>query len=301
MWWRKIGDIDQQLLGKIAADLGNINQLSRFLLRTSLHFNNMRADSYRNPFNNFGKKMFSQTDEDGLTFEIVRRLGLEKGTFAEFGVGDGLENNTLALIAAKWRGFWAGNENLAFDPNPEGRSPLNFAYIKAFITRANILDIVGTGLESIGKRELDLISIDLDGNDIYFVELLLAKAIAPKVFIVEYNGKFIPPIDWRIDYADDYRWDHTDYTGASFCAFHNVFKANGYFPVCCNRFSGVNAFFVRNEYRHLFPDVPEDIDRIWCPPMYFLMRYYGHPQSVRTVANVIRDLQRDSLETHPVT
>ena len=44
------------------------------------------------------KKCFSQTDEDGITIEILRRIGcLEKGTFAEFGPGDGMENNTLIL------------------------------------------------------------------------------------------------------------------------------------------------------------------------------------------------------------
>jgi hypothetical protein len=292
-WRRRKADSNQELLDKVASALGHVQQTTRFLLQTNLHFNNLRAESYRNPFNNFGKKAFSQTDEDGLTFEIVRRLGLEKGTFAEFGVGDGLENNTLSLVAAKWRGFWAGNEDLAFNPNPEGHEAVNFTYMKAFITRANILEIIRVGLQSIRKEQLDLISIDLDGNDIYFVETMLGNAIAPKVFIVEYNAKFIPPIDWRIDYADDYRWEGTDYTGASFCAFHNVFKANGYFPVCCNGFSGVNAFFVRNEYRDLFPEVPDDVDRIWCPPMYFLRRLYGHPQSVRTVTNIFRDLQRD--------
>lgn len=296
MWRRSNGKDIRELLSKVAANLTDINQISRFLLQTNLHFNNLRADSYGNPFNNFGKKMFSQTDEDGLTFEIVRRLGLGRGTFAELGVGDGLENNTLSLMAAKWRGFWVGNEDLAVDPNPERREPANFAYIKTFVTRAKLLETIATGLKLIGKRQLDLISIDLDGNDIYFVELMLENAIAPKVFIVEYNGKFIPPVDWRIDYADDYKWDHTDYTGASFCAFHNVFKAKGYFPVCCNGFSGVNAFFVRGEYRHLFPEVPDDIDRIWRPPMYFLRRYYGHPQSVRTVANIIRDLHRDAAQ-----
>src|SRR5689334_19646631 len=118
MWWRKKTD-DQQLVSRIVSHLANIQIMTRFLLQTNLYSNNVRTDAYGNPFNRFGKKTFSQTDEDGLTFEIVRRLGLEKGTFAEFGVGDGLENNTLSLIAAKWRGFWAGNEELAFDPNPE--------------------------------------------------------------------------------------------------------------------------------------------------------------------------------------
>lgn len=292
MWWRRSFD-NQQLISKIASRVTNIHVISRFLLQTNLDSDNWRTGSHGNPFNRFGRKTFSQNDEDGLTFEIIRRIGLERGTFAEFGVGNGLENNTLALAAAKWRGFWAGNEDLAFDPNPERRQAVKFAYIKTFITRANLLEIIRVGLESIGKQQLDLISVDLDGIDIYLVELMLANAIAPKVFIVEYNAKFIPPIDWRVDYADDFKWDSTDYMGASFSAFHNVFKANDYFPVCCNAFSGSNAFFVRNEYRSLFPDVPAEIDRIWRPPLYFLHHHYGHPQSVRTVANIFRDLQRD--------
>jgi len=292
MWWRKKDD-NRELLSRIASHLANVNAISRYLVQANRYSYNLRADSFGNPFNRFGRKTFSQTDEDGLTFEIVRRLGLAKATFAELGVGDGLENNTLSLVAAKWRGFWAGNEDLAFDPNPERRQTVNFSYIKTFITRGNVLEIIRDGLQSIRKQQLDLISIDLDGIDIYLVELMLANAIAPKVFIVEYNAKFIPPIDWRIDYADDHKWDFTDYMGASFSAFHNVFRGNGYFPVCCNAFSGVNAFFVRNEYRHLFPDVPDDIDRIWCPPVNLLQRDYGHRRSVRTVTNIFRDLQRD--------
>ena len=51
-----------------------------------------------NPLNRFGLKCFSQTDEDGITLEILRRIkSLGKGVFAEFGVGDGTENNTLIL------------------------------------------------------------------------------------------------------------------------------------------------------------------------------------------------------------
>jgi hypothetical protein len=113
--------------------------------------------------------VFSQTDEDGLTFEIVKRLGLKNGTFAEFGVGNGLENNTLSLAAAKWRGFWVGNENLAVNYNPSNEDKLNFAYIKYFVDLSNIMLLIETGLGLIGKETIDLISFDLDGNDLYLV------------------------------------------------------------------------------------------------------------------------------------
>jgi len=56
--------------------------------------------AHPNPLNAFGKKCYSQTDEDGITLEILRRIDcLRNGTYAEYGVGDGTENNTLVLAA----------------------------------------------------------------------------------------------------------------------------------------------------------------------------------------------------------
>jgi hypothetical protein len=69
----------------------------------------------KNPLNRFGAKHFSQADEDGITLEIIRRIGINNGSFAEFGVGNGLENNTLVLLASGWRGFWIGAQDLDFD------------------------------------------------------------------------------------------------------------------------------------------------------------------------------------------
>ena len=37
-------------------------------------FYEQRKNSHPNPFCKYGSKVFSQTDEDGITFEIVRRI-----------------------------------------------------------------------------------------------------------------------------------------------------------------------------------------------------------------------------------
>ena len=57
-----------------------------------------------NPLVKAGQKYFSQNDEDGITLDILRRIGLESGTFVEFGAGDGLENNSLILLMRGWKG-----------------------------------------------------------------------------------------------------------------------------------------------------------------------------------------------------
>jgi hypothetical protein len=72
----------------------------------------------RNPLNKCGRKVFSQSDEDGITCEIIKRIGIERGVFAEFGIGNGLENNTIVLASLGWKGFWVGAERLAYNPPP---------------------------------------------------------------------------------------------------------------------------------------------------------------------------------------
>lgn len=242
------------------------------------------CQNHPNPLNRFGQKCFSQTDEDGITIEILKRIGsLESGYFAEFGVGNGTENNTLILKALGWKGFWIGGQDLAFSVKQPREQ---FCHIKAWITRANIISLANQGKDNLGCDQLDVISLDLDGNDIYFVEELLRSGYTPKLFIVEYNAKFIPPVRWQIAYDDNHKWQIDDYFGASLQSFVDLFSSHSYRLVCCNAQTGANAFFVREEYSHLFDDIPREIERLFFPPRYFLYRQYGHKASIKTVAQL---------------
>jgi len=69
-----------------------------------------------NPLNEFGVKVFSQSDEDGITLEILRRLGIDSGIALEIGSGDGTENNTLVLLASGWKCAWEDLVSPSFDP-----------------------------------------------------------------------------------------------------------------------------------------------------------------------------------------
>lgn len=243
-------------------------------LMLSFHTNQLQ-NFHQNPLNAFGKKCFSQTDEDGITLEILKRLKcIEQGTFAEFGVGNGTENNTLILKALGWSGFWVGGEDLAFEIKEDNQT---FSYLKNWITRDNILELTHTGMQKIVAKELDVISLDLDGNDIYLVEKLLSDGFLPKLFIVEYNAKFPPAIKWQIDYNPNHTWQNDDYFGASLGSFTDLFKKHHYQLVCCN------AFYVRDEFSEAFNDVPKDIDNIYVPPRYYLYRSYGHKNALKTI------------------
>ncbi len=223
--------------------------------------------------------------------EIIRRLGIEKGTFVEIGVGNGLENNTLVLLAKGWNGVWVGGQSLAFQI-PEDCSFFNFQ--QKWIDRENIQSVVMAGLKSIHHdSEIDLLSIDIDSNDLYIAKSLLEGGLAPKAIIVEYNSKFPPTVEWSVVYDKDHRWFDTDYMGASLGAFVALFQRFGYQLICCN-ITGSNAFFVKKAFMSYFPEVPPRIEDIFCHPVYHLFMTYGHQTSPKTVETIL--LQRGALK-----
>lgn len=244
-----------------------------------------RQRAHPNPLVRHGRRCYSQSDEDGITQEIVRRLGIAQGVFAEFGVGNGMQNNTLALMACGWRGFWVGGEDLAFDVS--GSERLHFE--KAWTTLENIQGLYEAGLARLDRDGVDVLSLDLDGNDYFFLEKLLQNDCRPSLFIVEYNGRFPPPLEFCIDYDPAHEWKGGDYHGASLATLAGLFEIFGYVPICCNAGTGANAFFVRKDARSHFPEVPERLEDIFVPPLYVMQQRYGHPKSLRTIRKIISD------------
>ncbi len=274
---------------KIATAIRNLSALNSHVsdLRDLTIFQQTKELQSRhvNPLNGFGRKCFSQADEDGITLEILRRLGCrDAGVFAEFGVGDGMENGTLVLAALGWSGFWVGGEELRFPLNNNVSE--KYAFIRDWVTRENAVDHVKAGLKRINAERVDVISVDLDGIDIYVVDAILNSGARPKLFIVEYNAKFPPPIKFQIAYDPSHQWQGDDYFGASLSSFNDVFSGHGYRLVCCNSHTGSNAFFVDAAYSELFSDVPTEISELYVEPRYHLYHLYGHKQSVKTVARI---------------
>lgn len=278
----KSGDIPDPVATALQKQSDTLVAISDMLLQQRIE---ARSAAHPNPLVRHGRKVFSQADEDGITLEIIRRLGLETGTFAEFGVGRGLENNTLALLALGWKGFWVDCLQLAFDASQSKR----LTFFENWVTLENIADIYSKGVRWLGGAEPDLVSLDLDGNDSHFLRKLLANGCRPAVFIVEYNARFAPPIAFEIAYDPDQRWDGSDYQGASLSTLVSVLEPCGYKLICCNAATGVNAFFVRDEFAGLFPETPEDIADIFVEPSFHLFHNYAHPVSPRTIERIVED------------
>jgi len=223
----------------------------------------------------YGFKVYSQNDEDGIIQEIFDRIGTGPRTFVEFGVENGLENNTLKLLLEGWNGLWIeGSAQCVAQINTKFRDVISDGRLRvkaAFIDRDNINGLIGAYFTG----EIDLLSIDIDGNDIYILEAI--NVVQPRVIIVEYNGKFPPPMSIAQRYNPNHRWSGTDYSGASLEAITKVAARKGYSLVGCG-IIGVNAFFIRND---LLGDkflAPFTAENHYQPARYFLSQTFiaGH-------------------------
>ncbi len=222
-----------------------------------------------------GFKMYSQHDEDGIVQEIFNRIGPISKTFVEFGVDNGLENNTLKLLLEGWGGLWIeARESQVVQIKQKFDDVIKNNRLRvtsAFIHRDNINSLIGTHFNG----EIDLLSIDIDGNDIYILESL--SVISPRVVIIEYNGKFPPPLSIAQQYDPKYRWSGTDYSGSSLEAITKIAKAKGYSVVGCGIVGG-NAFFVRDDVLGDKFQAPFTAENHYQPARYFLAQTFvsGH-------------------------
>jgi hypothetical protein len=237
-----------------------------------------------NPLLRKGAKYFSQNDEDGILLEITRRIGITRGAALELGVGNGLENNSLILLMLGWKVIWIGGEELRISVPSKCE---NLRFMKEFVTRENCINSVRENAEAMNVSNIDVISIDLDGNDIYIAESLIKAGYRPSVYVVEYNGKFPPPIKWRIEYNPSHEWDFSDYQGASLQDFVDVMGSSGYTLVCCN-ITGANAYFIRSDHLARFDDIPRDINELFCAADYNWFIQRGHWTSPRTIEQFLR-------------
>jgi hypothetical protein len=273
-WWRKIYPRLPVVkeLRQIAATL----ESTRSVLTNGFiqnHLNNPRyAD--RRKLNHYEHQVFSQHGEDGILAEIFRRIGAKNRFFVEFGVGNGLENNTTFLLTQNWRGAWIeGNSKSIEEILYHFQKPLQSGQLKilaSFITAENIQTL----FEQLNiPIEFDLLSLDIDRNT-YHVWKALSR-YKPRVVAIEYNSSFPADVNWVAEYEPQRLWNNSMYFGASLKAFEQLGAALGYTLIGCD-LSGVNAFFVRNTEQLDFFAEPFTAENHYEPPRYWAASREGH-------------------------
>lgn len=194
---------------------------------------------------NYGYKVYSQNDEDGIIAEIFNRIGTTTKEFIEFGVQNGLESNCHLLLHKGWKGLWIeGSKDYCKEINVRFRPVLEKGILRlanAFITKDNINSLIKKKAFSDSP---DLLSIDIDGNDWYIWDSI--ENCSPRVVCIEYNGKFPPDIEWIQPYNPHHIWSCADWHGASLLSLYKLGEKKGYQLVTTN-LNGTNAFFVKKE------------------------------------------------------
>ncbi|MDR1850194.1 MAG: hypothetical protein LBQ75_09145 [Zoogloeaceae bacterium] len=222
-----------------------------------------------------GYKVFSQNDEDGIIAEIFSRIGVTNKVFVEFGVQNGLECNTHFLLHKGWNGLWiegdakscASIRKLFSVPIESGRLKV----VNAFIDKDNINGIIGGGGVN---GEIDLLSIDIDGNDYWVWEAI--SCIQPRVVVIEYNAKFPPDFEWVMEYNKNHIWNGNDKHGASLKSLELLGQKSGYQLVGTN-LNGVNAFFVKQDATGNLFAQPATAENLYNPQRWNIQYISGHP------------------------
>jgi hypothetical protein len=236
-----------------------------------------------------GYKVYSQTDEDGIIAAIFERIGGGR-TFVEIGSGNGTENNTHALLLCGWRGVWVdGRGDRIASVRAEVGATRDLIAQQAFVTRENVAGLAKHWLEDLGTSDIDLFSVDIDGNDLHVLMAALG-VFRPRVICVEYNAKFPPPLEVCVEYDPKHIWTGDDYHGASLMAYVSALRPIGYTLVTCN-VSGANAFFVADAYASAFT-LYEPV-RLYQPSRFHLCTFEsGHTPSLKFLRDEMRKRQR---------
>jgi hypothetical protein len=233
-----------------------------------------------------GRKMYSQNDEDGIIAEIFRRVGTTNRRFVEIGVGDGLENNTLALLHDGWHGAWIDADEAAARNITRGYAPViesgRLKFLQAMVSTGNINDLLKAGVDD---SSIDLLSIDIDGNDWHVFDAF--DGVRARVVVIEYNARFAPPVNYCLDYDVDHRWDGSDCFGASLQFLESGFAKRDYVLVGCSLIGG-NAFFVDRDIAADLFEQPYTALHHYEPARYFLSPLRsGHPASYATLTRAM--------------
>ena len=198
----------------------------------------------------FGIKIYSQNEEDGIILYILKHIGIRTKKFIEIGSESGTECNTTNLLKYfDWSGMQIeGDKGLYNNAKIQLKESLrkkikNLTLVNSFVTKKNINKIIKKNF----KKEVDLLSIDIDGNDFWIWESI--NYIKPRLVVVEYNSFFGPKLSCTIPYNPKFIWDYKNkrsYYGASLKALEKLGRQKKYTLVGVDG-NGVNAFFVRND------------------------------------------------------
>ena len=152
-------------------------------------------------------KRYAQFGEEAIFDYIFHNIGVHNSYLVDFGASSlnlGLSNSKY-LLEKGWTGLLM-----------DGQSDGNPLIKKEFITAENICQLFE---KYFTPKVFDLLSIDIDGNDVWVLEKILLGGYRPRVIINEFNGCIPVGVNKVMKYNPNHSWGENDYYGGSFEAF----------------------------------------------------------------------------------
>ena len=247
-------------------------------LRAVLRALYLRADEldhpHRTTVQRFG--LLSQHGEDGITAALLRAIAPRDRRFVEIGCADHGWNTGFLAEELGWSG-------LMVDCNAEAVAATRLRFPESAVRTAVATvtpDTIDALLRAHGfEGELDVLSVDVDGNDYWLWKAL--GACRPCLVIIEYNPVFGAERAVVVPYNDGEVWtvpaqEHR-YFGASLRAMQGLAHDKGYRLVAVEPDSA-NAFFLRH-------DVALDIPGV-DPAQVFRMQRKHHKAELRRTEDI---------------
>ncbi len=193
-------------------------------------------------------KVFSQFGDDGIIQYLINNLQLNNFKFVEFGVENYNESNTRFLLENNnWKGMVidGSEENIEYIKKSSNFWRHDLTAICEFVTADNIKSIISNANFS---ENLDLLHIDLDGNDYWVWQAL--NCTYPVIAIIEYNSLFGAERAITVPYRPDFERFKAHYSGlyagSSLAALCDLAQHKGYCFIGSNS-AGNNAYFIRKD------------------------------------------------------
>jgi FkbM family methyltransferase len=232
----------------------------------------------------FKNDKYSQRGHDGIIQKIMSELDIKSGFFIEFGAWDGVYlSNCRNLFENGWSGCFIEGDTKKYQTlvkNYEGSCVIclnNFVY--PTIIEGDTIDILHK--KYMNEKDIDLLSIDIDGRDYEIFENLVLK---PKLIIIEGGFTFHPCLRTKIPYEEA----QYNVQQPLFVLF-NLAKKKGYTPIVFNQ----DTFLLRNdlyETHTYFKNIKNDCYTLWKSAFYNIFSEYDRKWLVnfRKNNNIVR-------------
>lgn len=186
------------------------------------------------------KSVYSQQGQDGILEKVFDCIGTTNKYFVEFG-SSGLKNGGGNTAYFREQYGWDG---LLIDymENPYGEKHTKDYEVKIHKMKASNVNEIFSQYNV--PREMDLLSIDIDGQDFHVWHALDSRKFYPRVVCIECNYEMIATTDYVLKYDEDWVWKGDYLTGASMTAMKLLGDKKGYSLVSM---VGSDCIFVRND------------------------------------------------------